>query len=104
MKTMTLSGLEQVAAIGVDSGLIMIADPCYHVHADEFPTCLGRSWGEFIDTVHDNEKDEVTRLWFNKGHDGLGAVIRPTGGDGTYPVYVERNSEGEVRRVIIDFD
>jgi hypothetical protein len=38
------------------------------------------------------------------GHSGMGIMTDTMYGDGSYPVYVERNKEGRIKRVVIDFE
>jgi len=86
---------ELLGHVGVDSGQIIVVDPCY---------VLGQ----------DRRYDEVCRVGEKGGGgvtfpttDGPGtaqAVVSPTKmGDGIYPVYVERDSRGRPLRLIIEF-
>jgi len=92
MHTMTL---KKVGEIGVDSGQVVVMDPCY---ID----------GEFEDT-NDlykrmcNASGEDYQLNYRRGHPGL-AVCVPSGyGDGVYPVYAEIGDSGRVMKLVIDF-
>lgn len=91
--------LKKIGMIGVDSGTIIISDPCY---------LIGEGW-----TDEDYDK-EVCSDW-DRGKqikNDIGAykaVLSSTGfGDGVYPVYAEIEDLGEfgkrVSRVIIDFE
>lgn len=71
---------------GVDSGTIMIADPCY---------LIDKGWGE-----KDYEKEVVGMKGMTRQiKNNIGAekgVLSSTGiGDGCYPVYAEIVNEGE---------
>lgn len=83
--------------VGVDSGQLLIIDPCY-VWEDDFKA-EGKATGLPYDTA--------CRLTLGK--DGCGEVeggfvFGTAYGDGTYSVTVERNAHGGIVRVIIDLD
>lgn len=98
-----MSKLERVGEIGVDAGLCWIGDPCYIIHNETPNHHLGRSWQEFCDELHKHEKNGATQFHYNKGHAGLGVCVSTGYGDGCYPVYVERNEEGRVKRLVVEF-
>jgi hypothetical protein len=88
-----------IGYVGVDSGTIIISDPCY---------LIGDSWAEddyqkeVIDTC--NEKTRQVR------HDtgAFKAVLSEAGlGDGVYPVYAEivnnKDWGKRVKKITIDF-
>jgi len=88
MKTKTL----MIGLIPVDSGQIMLVDPCY---ALESPEEKIKSYKEFVDDneakgLYDNNKNgfvvdlEKGRRFFDDG-----VVVTGFGGDGVYPVTVE---------------
>ena len=92
---------EQVGVIGVDAGLCWIGDPCYCVTPDstEHPA---QTWSEFCDKLFEDTSD--TKQWNHKlGHSGLGVSVSTGYGDGTYPVYVKRNSEGLITEAKVVF-
>lgn len=90
-----------IGSCGVDSGQIMITDPCY-VIGDDF-------------TDADYEKVcEITLaeegagfLPFAKGHEGKAVVSSSGIGDGFYPVYATYSEEGmwgeRIMKLEIDF-
>lgn len=99
----------------VDSGTIHIGDPCY-LSEGKGPY---QNWREFCTLVEpkmilpdpDNfelplkfEDTATHQLNFEKGHPGLGVVIKKFGGDGTYPVFVKKNDKGEVMAAQIVFN
>jgi hypothetical protein len=89
---------EHAGVIGVDAGLCWIGDPCYCVTPDcsEHPA---KTWPEFCDQL-----DGDTLQWnYKAGHEGLGVSVRTGYGDGTYPVFVRRNSEGLIAEVKVVF-
>ena len=102
------SPYEEIKAgvVAVDSGSILITDPCYidaeWVNEEEstkpknnfsYPTCcektLGGSFGQ---------------LNFKVGHPGVGVVTTSGYGDGTYPVFVKVEKEsGRVKEIRVEF-
>jgi len=82
---------------GVDSGQILLIDPCY-VWKDDFAVGSEPTGGNYDAacriTLSDTGAGEV---------DG-GVVTRTAYGDGAYPVTAEYGSDGRVLRVTIDFD
>lgn len=105
---LTTKELSFVGYVGVDSGQIMITDPCY----------IGDYWdNEYHEKKVENGKNDPK----NRDMDYSGAcaaTLSPEGfgfirdltfvtssgyGDGTYPVYVQLNEEQRVVGVFIDF-
>ena len=94
----------KVGHCSVDSGQLMITDPCYvktfKSNDAEFKAELignysyagcastscqkGQSWGEL--------------------DKGVGCVVGGFGGDGSFPVYVELDDDGIVVRIVVEFD
>jgi hypothetical protein len=78
--------------IGVDSGTVLIGDPCY-VLQDKPPADLLENW--------------LTRLgqfYFDLGHAGAGVICQTLYGDGCYPVFAELDRSGRPISVTIEFD
>jgi hypothetical protein len=103
--TMTqIEGLVFAGAFGVDSGQVMIGDPCY---LDNYDPNENQPWeltgkeGEY--SYHGAC---ATTLKSNYGELGNGlAVVSSTGyGDGQYPVYVKLNEDNRVSMIVIDFE
>lgn len=84
--------LELIGYCGVDSGTLYITDPSYLTDKDEYKT--------FKDQWNSMGIGNGQQFNFKLGHTGLGVVIEGFGGDGVYPVYVER-SNGLVKNIII---
>jgi hypothetical protein len=165
------AGRFQIGAVGVDSGQLIVADPCYidsewtRTDKDESPVPIViyrdretkrtyacdacgrpsdvkadvwfRNWqapladyggrtaekvrpenwveeqagvdrqGEFNyrGVCHTTLKGEhgSGQLKYKLGHDGVGVACGGFGGDGVYPVYVETDSSGTVKRLIVEF-
>jgi hypothetical protein len=109
---------EQVGDIGVDAGLCWVGDPCYIMGKDASSHPCEK-WGDFVDQLYPAEAMEndgdghlnhpfdqkgFKQFNFSKGHSGLGVVVSTGYGDGFYPVFVRRNSEGRVVEVKVVFD
>ena len=94
---------ERVGEIGVDAGLCWIGDPCYIMgqDANEHPV---KTWAEFCDKLHQNEKDGVAQWHYKLGHMGLGVTVSTGCGDGVYPVFIKRNKDGRILQVKVLFD
>jgi hypothetical protein len=85
---------------GVDSGMLMIIDPCYVVGKDSTMNEYCDSWKkacEEIFCVEGHKKDDPYDVY------KLGIAVDTTYGDGTYPVYLETTKNGK-RRVIVELD
>lgn len=100
-----------VGMCSVDSGTIVLMDPCYMVapggwkDGKEFCRVCGNE-------VHDSKYyDDITEPVLADPPaastlDNLGVIVMPGYGDGAYPVYVELSDEGSwgkrVARVVIE--
>lgn len=91
----------------VDSGQLMIVDPCYMEKwgGDEFVPS-----GAELDGEPANRKfsyEGCCNVTLGEGRAGQldhGAVVSSTGyGDGSYPVYAYYNDEGRIMRLEVDF-
>jgi len=83
----------EIGKVSVDSGQIMIADPCY------------------LDSLSDDYYENVCAATEQGAgnakmftHFGMAVVTRTAYGDGLYPVKAEMNDSGTILRLIIDFD
>ncbi len=105
---MTTTTKHAIGVISVDAGLVMVGDPCYCLHKsknavkayDRPPKDFGNNWHEFC--VKLQGKDS---LQFNHdlGHTGLAVVMGGFGGDGVYPVSVEKDQTGRIVKLVVDF-
>lgn len=98
---------ELVGNIAVDSGQIMIVDPCYLNDwvANEYTDFEQPPTGKF--DYNGACTATVTRKGFgilSNKYCGLAAVSSSGYGDGEYPVYATRNSDGRIIRLTIEFD
>ena len=49
MDTLVMNGFTRIGSFGVDSGTVMIVDPCYVLDgAGKYPLSFGHDWGESI--------------------------------------------------------
>lgn len=88
----------QIGVVFVDSGTIMIGDPCYSVTGDASHHI--ETWEEFCDKSPFGEQPfDVTEPFGS----GLGLSIPTLYGDGSYPVFAEL-VDGRIGRVTVDFD
>lgn len=100
--------LARVGYAGVDSGCLMVADPAYFFREREGARAKSKAekaypggWEEVSGTVT-RKRGGPVQLHTARGGD-LGAVAE-TGGDGSFPVYVERGKDGAPRRIIVELD
>ena len=119
---------KKVAQCGVDSGQIIIIDPCYIKDYPEFHNDKG--WdhyckmlapigkdGKSVDNGFDGmlevesgipkqlNKNPVgyEQLGWMKGNYGEGVISGTGDGDGTYPVYADIDSQGTIMSLKINF-
>ena len=88
----------EIGTVDVDSGMVMIGDPCYSLPDDASSRpAVARDWMSFCDAMGSAPHAEPLGA-------GVAIVVRPLCGDGRYPVIAEVTSQGSIRRVILDFD
>jgi hypothetical protein len=81
---------------GVDSGQIIISDPCYVNMADVNKTI------KYSDMCV-SEKRPSKQL-INKFGATVGVTVSTTVGDGAFPVYGRFNSKGQLKQIVIDIE
>lgn len=105
----------KLGVVGVDSGQLMICDPCYlesewkNEKTIDFtnPKILEKHKGKFSyngcgeATLGPNSSGQLN---YNMGHPGAGVVFASGYGDGTYPVIGWFNEEGRCVKVEIECD
>ena len=91
--------MEYIGKVGVDSGTMMLGDPCYisddkRLHSDE-------GWQKFCkEVLFTKQYDSMRHAQIGRGT----AVVTDTGyGDGEYSVYITRNNEGRVMSLTVVF-
>lgn len=82
-------------SVNVDSGMIMIGDPCY-VAADDHPDHIIHNWEKFVEWLHKNGSNWKTREM------DTGVIVSSGYGDGTYPVEISMK-DGRVCQARITF-
>ncbi len=91
-----------IGLAGVDSGCVIVGDPCYVIddRLPEHPT-----WDEVVDASFDEKGHQVTDKHGAPVVNVNGTFIIGTPyGDGSYPVYAELNDNNEVVSVRIDLE
>lgn len=86
-----LESWEFIGTVGVDTGRVIVADPCYA------PEATTRYYSE-----RDADVLEVEQISSEYGV-GLALVCESGLGDGLYNVFVRRDSEHNVTHLLVDF-
>lgn len=96
-------GWTYVGNVFVDSGQLMICDPCYAVPEEaepdwepQFTYDMACGW----DNPPDNDEYEPYR----QIKDGVALVSDTCYGDGVYPVYIRFNKQGTPTAMMVDTD
>jgi len=84
---------EKCGDADVDSGILMVADPCYFADGQK-----NKDLGE----AYISSEKYSKQLNHDKGHAGLGVMITGFGGDGEYPVYRQTDEKGRTTAIIVD--
>ena len=89
--------MKQIGTVGVDSGLIMISDPCTHFMPGR-PEQNAKKWENFCNEL-------VSNGLFTNGHVELptGTVVQTRDGDGCFSIYVNHDDKGKIESVTIKF-
>lgn len=89
--------IEKAGFVTVDSGLMQLGDPCYT--SEGVPQVV-------LDRISKREMsdNDINQIDHEKGNPGKAVVVYTGYGDGIYPVFIERNKEGQILSVMIDFD
>lgn len=104
--------MELVGYFGIDSGQVLISDPCYlsdfkderdsgGVFNAELPKPYPFSYNGACSATC--SEDNAGVLGVLRGNEGLGIAVSTGYGDGCYPVYIKKNSEGRVMKIVINF-
>jgi len=94
-------GYRFAGVCGVDAGLIHIGDPSY-LSSDENPYL---DWHQFCADYQDSKDygKGAKQMHYQAGHAGVGVLISDFGGDGTFPVFIKQDKEGNVIEAKIVF-
>ena len=90
---------EVVGYCGVDSGQLILCDPCYLLNTES----------QDLETMYNNIievtcKDKFAGQFGSPTHQHVGVAVSTGWGDGWYPVMVHRDSHGRIMRVAVEFD
>ena len=92
----------KIGSFGVDSGTVMVVDPCYVLDGEgKYPLSFGHNWEEFV--VMNLMDEDGNHLDSKQLHGEMGVVSSTGYGDGVYPVYA-RMAEGRIMEIRILFD
>ena len=102
--SMRLEEFEPIGTVFVDSGQIMVGDPCYVLPREDGDTAIeGRTYDALL-AAYGEDWDRRYLIPFEHG---IAAVVSSGYGDGQYTVYVRYENGGEwgkrVAQVMIDF-
>lgn len=98
------NGFQLAGHIGVDSGQVMLIDPCY-IKKDfesEYGDKPALNYAGACEASL--SKNGCGNFGGSKHSNTLAFCSGTTHGDGVYPVYVKRNRNGRVTAMMIDFD
>jgi len=97
---------KKLGSIGVDSGQVMVCDPCY-LNDWKDTEFAGGVTQEYRTKAFDYDGACRETCYAPESGGALGgflAVVASSGyGDGEYPVYADYNAEGRIVRLVIDF-
>jgi len=92
--TIDLSDAKRIGEISIDSGQVLIGDPCYVLHnkTKQYEKVLGKNWMEFLKIRAQNQKDASEGLQHQvfvdeRTNATLGVLSQTKNGDGVCPVY-----------------
>lgn len=90
----------QAGTVPVDSGQVMLIDPCYI--GSDFPTDSDSKPQEAPDYAGACQAS-LSKPQCGNFAKGLGFCTSTNIGDGEYPVYVQYDADGRIARVLIEF-
>jgi hypothetical protein len=99
-----LTGLELAGHITVDSGQIIVGDPCYLKVWDgneNEPFSIDGQQGQY--SYLGSCEATLSEDGFGTLNLGFAVALSSGYGDGNYPVYVKKNDHGKIALAIIDF-
>lgn len=98
------SKLELIGHVGVDSGQLMLCDPCYinsEWRKNEYGDDVGPGDFSYAGICSGTSQHEPVQLDYRAGHHGVGVAFPSGYGDGFYPVYAKRDKEGRIIEVTV---
>jgi hypothetical protein len=88
---MSKTETKQIGVVGVDSGTMLLGDPCYWLSDKDYEK----------EVVHPNF-DKSRQICYDLGHAGKGVIVSSGYGDGCYPV-IAKFQDGRVKEVTVKF-
>ncbi len=82
---------KQIGVVGVDSGTLLLGDPCYWLSDEDYNKELLQS-----------NFDKSHQVNYDLGHAGKGVIVSSGYGDGCYPVFATIQ-DGRVKEVTVKF-
>lgn len=92
---------ELIGYCAVDSGQVMIVDPCYVLERDERDDHDLYSYDQIVNIT--NEGGGAGELYPINGSAATCVVSRTFIGDGSFPVYAKRDRKGRIVSLTIEF-
>ena len=92
----------QIGVVGVDSGLLIIADPGNLIHT-KLSKNFGKNWDGFCKIMKQKPEQEYKQFNYDHGKPGLAVVTSTIIGDGLYPIFYEEEN-GVIKKITIDLD
>ena len=91
----------KIGEVGVDSGTLMVGDPCYFIGERASIKEKCETWSQACEDIFCAEgsfsKDKGLDIY------SLGVAVNTSHGDGVYPVYLETTKSGK-RRLVVNLD
>lgn len=91
---------KKIGVVCVDSGQLMIIDPCYDASIDDEPYIEYARGKINWDDIPNNAK----KYGIARSIDKLGLIVSQFGGDGEFPVYANIGHNGVVESITIKFN
>ena len=82
---------KQIGVVGVDSGTLLLGDPCYWLRDKDYEH-----------EVCDSNFDKFRQVNYALGHAGKAVIVSSGYGDGCYPVFATIK-DGRVKEVTVKF-
>lgn len=93
----------QIGSVGIDSGSVLLIDPCYLTEYERISRPITPALENFLEQwkSSDNAYDQI---YYPHEEPGLGVISRTGAGDGYYPVYAHVMEDGFISKIEIDFE
>lgn len=92
----------KVGSVGIDSGTLILIDPCYIKYIKDIHTDDQKTWNNFCkDVLFPMHQNQTDHNGVNDVQDGI--VFSNRIGDGYFPVYATYDNEGEIKKLEVVF-